>query len=115
MAELLLGPLLRYAGETEALVWVETDSPCSVEVLDCRARTFEVEGHHYAIVHCAGLEVSDPPVRWRYVHDAPWFDNQFGLLELDGRHARLVLEKTFPSDGDEGSTRLEEVFTHKLA
>lgn len=56
MPELLLGPLLRYAGETEALIWVETDSPCSVEVLDCRARTFEVEGHHYAIVHCAGLE-----------------------------------------------------------
>ena len=56
MAELLLGPLLRYAGETEALIWVETDAPCTVEVLDCRARTFEVHGHHYAIVHCAGLE-----------------------------------------------------------
>ena len=56
MAELVLGPLLRYAGETEATVWVETDEPCTVEVLGCRARTFAVEGHHYALVHCEGLE-----------------------------------------------------------
>jgi hypothetical protein len=56
VAELVLGPLLRYAGETEAMVWVETDAPCAVEVLGFRARTFAVEGHHFALVHCAGLE-----------------------------------------------------------
>ena len=33
MADLVLGPLLRYVGETEATVWVETDSPCEVEIL----------------------------------------------------------------------------------
>ena len=33
MAGLILGPLLRYVGETEATVWVETDAPCTVEVL----------------------------------------------------------------------------------
>ena len=33
MAELVLGPLLRYVGETEATVWVETDEPCEVEIL----------------------------------------------------------------------------------
>ncbi len=47
---LVLGPLLRYTGSTTATVWVETDSACEVEVLDHRTRTFEVEGHHYALV-----------------------------------------------------------------
>jgi hypothetical protein len=56
MAELVLGPLQRYAGEDEATVWVETDAACEVEVLGCRERTFCVEGHHYALVHCRGLE-----------------------------------------------------------
>jgi hypothetical protein len=56
MPELLLGPLLRYAGETDATVWVETDAACEVEVLGGRSRTFHVEGHHYALVHVAGLE-----------------------------------------------------------
>ena len=30
-----------------------------------------------------------PAVRWRYVHDEPWFDNQVATLELDGRRARV--------------------------
>jgi hypothetical protein len=55
MATLVLGPLLRYVGETDATVWVETDAPCTVEVLGCESPTFAVGGHHYAIVHCAGL------------------------------------------------------------
>ena len=56
MANLILGPLLRYVGETEATVWVETDGPCEVEVLGHRAPSFHVEGHHYAIVLIDGLE-----------------------------------------------------------
>ena len=56
MTQLLLGPALRYAGETEALIWVETDGPCTVSVIGCEARTFCVEGHHYALVVCEGLE-----------------------------------------------------------
>ena len=59
MPELLLGPLLRYAGETDATVWVETDAACEVEVLGGRSCTFHVEGHHYALVHVAGLEPGD--------------------------------------------------------
>lgn len=55
MPDLLLGPLLRYAGPTEATVWVETDGPCEVEVLDHRTRTFCVAGHHYALVELRGL------------------------------------------------------------
>ena len=41
MANLLLGPLLRYVSEHEASVWVETDSPCAVEV-----RAGEVTGRN---------------------------------------------------------------------
>jgi hypothetical protein len=55
VAELLLGPLVRYAGEDECSVWVETDAPCTVAVNDCESRTFSVEGHHYALVHVTGL------------------------------------------------------------
>ena len=36
MPELVLGPLLRYVDETSATVWVETDQPCTVRVLDSR-------------------------------------------------------------------------------
>src|SRR5215203_242916 len=54
--QLRLGPLLRYAGETDATVWVETDSACEVEVLGHTASTFEIEGHHYALVMITGLE-----------------------------------------------------------
>jgi hypothetical protein len=55
-AGIVVGPLLRYTGATEATVWVETDRPCEVEVLGTRARTFHVEGHHYALVRIQGLE-----------------------------------------------------------
>ena len=56
MAGLVLGPLLRYTGSTQATVWVETDSPCEVAVLDARQRTFCVEGHHYALVVLSDLD-----------------------------------------------------------
>jgi hypothetical protein len=60
MASLVLGPLLRYVGETEAVLWVETDSDCEVEILGTRERTFCVCDHHYALVCCGDLE----PGRW---------------------------------------------------
>jgi hypothetical protein len=53
---LVLGPILRYLGEREATLWVETASDCRVSVLGASATTFEVEGHHYALVHVTGLE-----------------------------------------------------------
>jgi hypothetical protein len=52
---LVLGPLLRYVDETSATIWVETDAPCSVRVLDAEASTFTVHGHHYALVDITGL------------------------------------------------------------
>jgi len=53
---LVLGPLLRYAGERDATVWVETDAACEVEVLGHTSRTFEIEGHHYALVTITDLK-----------------------------------------------------------
>jgi hypothetical protein len=55
-AALVLGPLLRYTGMTTATVWVETDATAEVAVLGHRAPTFEVEGHHYALVVIDDLE-----------------------------------------------------------
>lgn len=52
---LVLGPMLRYVSETEATIWVETDRECQVEILGRQARTFEVAGHHYALVVLGGL------------------------------------------------------------
>ena len=56
MPLLVLGPLLRYVGETEATVWVETDQPCEVSVCGVTEPTFHVEGHNYALLYIEGLE-----------------------------------------------------------
>ncbi|WP_456094145.1 DUF7800 domain-containing protein [Mycolicibacterium arseniciresistens] len=63
MPEVRVGPLLRHVGQTDATVWVETDQACRVEVLGSTADTFEVEGHHFAIVCVTGL---DPEVEHPY-------------------------------------------------
>ena len=60
MAGLILGPMTRWAGTSEATVWVETDAACEVEVRadgvePVRARTFCVKDHHYAIARVRGL------------------------------------------------------------
>ncbi len=64
---LVLGPLLRYAGETDATVWVETDAACEVTVVLAgaihRSRTFCVEDHHYALIRVTGL---DPGSSYEY-------------------------------------------------
>jgi hypothetical protein len=54
--ELVLGPLLRYAGTESASFWVETSEACEVEVLGHRSQTFAVEGHHFALVLVDDLE-----------------------------------------------------------
>lgn len=60
MAGLRLGPLLRYADASSATVWVEASRPCAAEVRCAdgaggTARTFQVAGHHYALVPVTGL------------------------------------------------------------
>ena len=57
--------------------------------------------------------VGDPPVRWRFRGDAPYFDNQVCFLELEGRRSTLRLQKTAPDENDGYS--LETVFTSVIA
>ncbi|MEU6577393.1 alkaline phosphatase D family protein [Streptomyces sp. NPDC046805] len=66
MAGLCLGPLLRYADGSSATVWVETSRPCVAEVRCAdgaggSARTFQVAGHHYALVPVTGLTPGTAP------------------------------------------------------
>ena len=56
MTCLVLGPVLRHVGPVDATVWVETDGPATVEILGHTERTFQVAGHHYAVVCIGGLE-----------------------------------------------------------
>ncbi|WP_062649142.1 alkaline phosphatase D family protein [Streptomyces maremycinicus] len=60
MTELRLGPLLRYADGSTATVWIEASRPCATEVRCAdgaggTAHTFQVAGHHYALVQVTGL------------------------------------------------------------
>jgi hypothetical protein len=54
----------------------------------------------------------DPGIRWRPLN-GPCFDNQVATLHLDGRRARMRLDKTIPGDHDEHN--LETSFTRDLA
>lgn len=56
MTSLILGPMLRYVGRTDATIWVETDVACEVEILKHRTSTFDVDGHHYALLHMTDLQ-----------------------------------------------------------
>jgi len=123
MPELIVGPMLRYLGEREATVWVETDGPCEVEILDHSARTFEVYGHHYAIVAMEDLEPGttyeyevalDRDVRWpesegdlppsrirTFDPDGP-FDISFGSCRVAVPHEKpYTLTKTEHPEGKE--------------
>ena len=84
MPRLVLGPLLRHVGETDATVWVETDVACEVDVLGTRERTFTVCGHHYALVRAEGLERG---ARHEYE------------VHLDGERVWPLDESPFPPSG----------------
>jgi len=81
MPNLVLGPLLRYVGDSCAVLWVETDASCEVAVLGATTRTFTVAGHHYAVVRAEGLE----PGR-RYAYE----------VELDGERVWPPADSAFP-------------------
>jgi hypothetical protein len=59
-------------------------------------------------------DVREPDMRWRLANGRePWFDNQVATLELSGRRARLLVEKTVPSD--HADPELKTVMEHWLA
>ncbi|TKV57441.1 alkaline phosphatase family protein [Nakamurella flava] len=82
MTDLLLGPVLRHVGETDATVWVETDAPATVTVLGCSQETFTVAGHHYALVVVTGL--------------TPGSTNEY-TVQIDGAQVWPLADSTFPA------------------
>ncbi|MGW8743135.1 alkaline phosphatase D family protein [Streptomyces sp. NPDC055794] len=86
MAGLRLGPLLRYTDGSCATVWVETNRPCTAEVRCAdgaggTTRTFQVAGHHYALVPVSGL--------------TPGTSTEYEVL-LDGTRAWPPPDSPFP-------------------
>jgi hypothetical protein len=63
-----------------------------------------------ALARAAG--VPRPDLDWRLL-EGPYFDNQVASLTLEGRSARIALEKTKPGDAEEHS--LETSFERRLA
>ncbi|OJU86092.1 MAG: hypothetical protein BGO11_04740 [Solirubrobacterales bacterium 70-9] len=80
MADLVLGPLLRYVSDTEVTLFVETDEQCEVSILGAVEPTFRVEGHHYALVRVEGLKPgTDHPYDVRLDGEVRWPEADSGL------------------------------------
>ncbi|HEV2922175.1 MAG TPA: alkaline phosphatase family protein, partial [Actinomycetota bacterium] len=60
----------------------------------------------------AGVEPET--IGWRVV-EGPRFDNHLGELELDGRSARLRVERAVTPDDGQGDPRLEPLYQRRLA
>jgi hypothetical protein len=99
MTRLLVGPLLRHVGTTDATLWVETDEPCEVEVLGSREHTWTVAGHHYALVVVDGLDPgTSNPYEVRLDGDVAW-------PPYDSSRPRSRI-RTQAADGASDTTRL---------
>lgn len=73
MPNLVLGPILRYADDRVATVWVQTDAACEVEILGNRERTWCVAGLHFALVAIEGLSLGeDHPYEVRLDGEQVW-------------------------------------------
>ncbi|MFG2889313.1 alkaline phosphatase D family protein [Streptomyces sp. NPDC048248] len=102
MAGLRLGPLLRYVDAGSATVWVETDRPCEVRIR-CESgaggvdRTWQVAGHHYALVPVTGLTPgSETPYEVLLDDQQVW--------PLPGSHFPVSTIRALPA-GPDGSAR----------
>jgi hypothetical protein len=92
----VLGPVLRHVSPTTATVWVETDGPAEVGVLGSAARTFRVDGHHYALVVVRDL--------------APGTSTPY-TLRIDGDQVWPPADSSFPpsrirTPSDDGEVRI---------
>lgn len=97
MPDLVLGPVLRYVDARAATVWVQTDAPCTVEVLGCRTPTFRVCGLHFALLVIEDLEADrDHPYEVRLDGRPVWpqadsvFPQSTIRLPGDARRRRLI-------------------------
>lgn len=93
MPEILVGPMLRFIGDTEATVWVEVDEPCEVEILNHCAKTFTVEDHHYALVAIEGLKAGES-------HDYEVHVDGECVWPPEGYEFPLPRIRPIPADGD---------------
>ena len=64
-----------------------------------------------ALARLAGAK--GPDVRWRLVHEEPWFENHISVLKLRGREAYLEVEKSTSEDAEE--PRLRRLLKRRLA
>src|SRR6476619_8636738 len=65
--------MLRYVDERVATVWVQTDTPCEVEILGARERTWCVDGLHFALLALDGLTPgADHPYEVRLDGEPVW-------------------------------------------
>ncbi len=99
-------------------VWQAVCSPFR-NPLDNRERTImrgmakrSAEAVTRRLAHAVG--VPDPGIRWRLTGGGPWFDNQYGVLAIDGRRMDARIEKAEP-DGDHGEVTLHKVLEQRLA
>src|SRR5205814_10172198 len=89
--------MLRYVSRTEAVVWVEADAPCEVEVLGHAQRTFRVRGHHFGVVAVRGLEPgTTTPYEVRLDGERVWPEEGSAfppstIRTLGGHRVRLVV------------------------
>ncbi|MFI7095212.1 alkaline phosphatase D family protein [Streptomyces lydicus] len=107
MAGLRLGPLLRYVDADSATVWVETDRPCEVTIrcgdgASGTDRTWQVAGHHYALVPVTGLAPgSETPYHVLLSEPgAPADGDREKVWPLPGSHFPESTIRTLPASGD---------------
>jgi hypothetical protein len=124
VADLVLGPLLRHVGPTDATVWVETDAHCEV-----------AKGRLYQAV-CSPLRNALPSKKsyrqshawskpatlaarllarlaWRPTHNATFFDNQVATLEFEARRATITFENAVLDASKKPA--LEKLYQYRLA
>ena len=81
MPALVLGPMIRYVDSEVATIWLQTDAACDVEILGRRARTWCIDGLHFALVAIDGL--------------APGTDHPYEVA-LDGNQVWPPADSAFP-------------------
>ena len=110
MANLLVGPLLRYIGSTQATVWVETDAPCEV---DGARRTGSGRSTSRATTtrsSCSTTSSRRPrtPYEVRLDGRAVWPPDD-GRPPSDDPHARATSARRGSSSARAGSARRSEL------
>src|SRR3569833_1114313 len=106
MTRIVVGPLLRHVGPDTAAVWIKTNQPCDMRVLDTTTHTFTVHGHHYALVQIEGLP-PESDTTYEVAHDGETVWPEHGLppsrirVPGPGRTQRSTFGSCRVAPGDE--------------